>query len=471
VSTDAQENDLFLNYLLFADANSWYIGGDLSFIERNQFHTHPEGKTISIGEINCSGYYGDYYRTGSLEEFGASYNRSFHININATGSTPLPWSSVILSGEKHSKYRFKDKHNTQHLIFRDDFWFTSFNIQTELRPVRLYTDLYLSYDQEPGYRIGVGTYLPNTGYASINWQSRKYQPQFDLFWDDGVTSTEIRVNLQGITGYLRTPHLMGLYGEFRIWKNDLVRPGKNYFNCTLEPFGDQSGYHLLFTYETKNGRYVTGTRGQDVKTMAYGMKVGLPFSKITSFEGRIYSYFLSFAKRYSRKDDRLLVEIERMNWELYSRGHVEFWPFTSGLIDLIGMRRYFIVNSSGYLWRLHLGRTGRLSETWNTSFGTNLIGIWPSASIDHWRPAYLIFGKEDVQYIDIRIYRILIGALHLSLNYNKDDWTISYEFTQFFPLKVWERTSIPTEPSPEPKLKRGKEYGGGIHKITLSRLF
>jgi hypothetical protein len=204
------------------------------------------------------------------------------------------------------------------------------------------------------------------------------------------------------------------------------------------------------------------------------MKGDYRYAKATACRLTTQGLFASIGRRLSGRGSRLLAEVERLDWVGYGRGHVEFWPFTSGLLDLLGLRRYFVANTEGRLWRVHVGGAGPIGGRWNYAGGINLMDLWPSADVRHWRPVFLGFGVEDERFHKLGVSRVTAGMISASIGYSLSYWQVEYSLSQIVPLRVRQHDEPDSpDPSGSPRQDAGgiRGTGGGFHRLALRWYF
>ncbi len=113
---------------------------------------------------------------------------------------------------------------------------------------------------------------------------------------------------------------------------------------------------------------------------------------------------------WTRKDTRWLVEAEAARADASGHARIEFWPFTPGLVDLIGPSRTYRMFGECEWTRIHAARewsSGR--SRW--SAGVSWFDLTPEGSVESWRPAFLVFGRADVQEATLPYRRVQLAAV------------------------------------------------------------
>jgi len=139
-------------------------------------------------------------------------------------------------------------------------------------------------------------------------------------------------------------------------------------------------------------------------------------------------------------------------------------------MDLLGLRRYFIAQASGYLWRLHIAALKPISTHWSGGASLNLMDSHQFADLRQWRPEYLVFGVADEHDYSLRLVHVLATMASLSASYHWDSWTVTYAIHQIVPVKGWYRNPQSSQPSGTsgPASKPSPKYGGAFHQFRLS---
>ncbi len=467
-TVDAQCYDPIMGYLLSADNESWDIGGDLSSVGTSKMMRLGSEDALSDKYISALGYYSDYYRTGALERSDASFHRNFEGEIYLSNTSPVEWEFLLRNNNGHCQINFLN-HDDQILSFHDDRKETDFDIRFKPSAFVLGAGFTAGNNLSTGFYFS-GVWEPrNYGTIGALWQRRYSRPDLSAYWHD--EHAEIR--LIGVSEesklYLKTPDLGPFHSQLMLNRTKWIRNQENRINPSMEPWGGGDQYHWVLTYDNDISRISLGARGLHIDLMAYGIKLPYPFSKITAFNVDIDGLFVS--GDFDISNNRFKAELEHLHWNGMSRGHLEFWPFTSGFEELLGLRRYYHAETDGELWRLHLGIRRAFGSRWNGALGVNIVDVYPVARVEHWMPEFLLFGKADEQTHALNIRRLLAGMLHLSAKYRWHNREIKYTFSQAVPIKSWKRSdeTVETVPS-ESSAAQTRPYGGGFHKIEM-RLF
>lgn len=468
----AENPDALFGYLIAAERTTWGTGGNLGIIRPSLLEYVPDSATRRAGGLRVRGTYSDYYRTGAMESSSASFGRRFEGEGFLRGPTPLPWTIRVFSGEQRNQLSIATGAAQQKLTACSRRWTTA--VEGNLRYRFAAAGARLNWDEErrPEPTAALSLCWPRRGEILLLWQRQYPQWKADAEWHDQRAFFETTVLREGMQGWLAIRAFHPWRAEMRLGRSNWVRGDDESLTTTLEPWGYDESDHSFLSYEGRSWTALAGTRGLTVDIQAYGMKGSLPYAKITHGDLETRAYFVSFERRINARKARLLWETERLDWDGYGRGHVEFWPFTSGWADFLGLRRYFIADLSGHLWRYHAAGEGSLGRRWFWSAGLNVVDAYSSATVEHWQPEFLAFGKTDVQFHVWDVYRVLGSVVSLAVRYKPAQWEIAYEAQQVIPIKTWRhRAAGAPQPEPSGEGKKGRAYGGAWHRVSVGWSF
>jgi hypothetical protein len=148
-----------------------------------------------------------------------------------------------------------------------------------------------------------------------------------------------------------------------------------------------------------------------------------------------------------------------------SNGHVESWPFTSTIVDLLGLRYNFRSNMTYKLF--HFGTSYHYSgKHWGILFKGSFERIRPGMEAKTWEPEMLVFGVNNLNIYSID-KKYWDGA-YIGLRITKSINTLLqfvYEFNQYIPIEFNSVNSGKnTHITPEDKKNI---YGGGKHTVYI----
>jgi hypothetical protein len=465
----AENLDAVLGYLIAADQTTWGIGGNLGIIRPALLEDVPDPAAKRSGGWRARGTYGDYYRTGAMESSHASFRRWFEGEGFWQSPAPLPWTIRVAGGEQRNRLTVATGASRQSVTASSHRWTTTAGGNLRYRFIAAGARWNWDPQRRPEPAAVVSFDWRQRGELALLWQRHYPFWKVDAQWHDQRALFEIPGLREGMQGWLAIRAFHPWRVEIRLSRYNWVRGDEESLTTTLEPWGHDASDHAFLSFDGVGWTALAGTRGLTVDLQAYGMKGSLPYAKITHGDFETRAYFVSFERRLAARKTCLLGEVERLDWNGYGRGHTEFWPFTSGWVDLLGLRRYFITELSGHLWRYHAAGNGTLGRSWFWGAGLNIVDAYSSASVEHWRPEFLTFGKTDDQLHVWDLYRVLGGALSLAVRYKPAHWEIAYQAQQVIPIKTW-RHRAAGAPSPEPsggEQKKGRAYGGAWHRVSV----
>jgi hypothetical protein len=163
-------------------------------------------------------------------------------------------------------------------------------------------------------------------------------------------------------------------------------------------------------------------------------------------------------------------EVEFIKISVEGRGHIETWPFTPTLIDLLGQRLYFRLNGEAKVFRLGFEYHGSLFSFLSSKSDLDYLSIQPSGEAITWNPVFLVFGIRNLKEYLLSYERINSLFLKITFSRKFKNLSFGYYFSQFIPIYIKKREinkGTSNEDTPTDLLK--KSTGGGrAHMISLS---
>jgi hypothetical protein len=130
--------------------------------------------------------------------------------------------------------------------------------------------------------------------------------------------------------------------------------------------------------------------------------------------GRIWLRSWLFAAQLgSASRTRGVMEFELAQAVLNARGEVESWPFTSGLVALLGVRRVGYATAAAQWSRWHAGLECHPRSWLGVSGGLNAYDIRPTGTLESWQPILFVLGRTDDRVDRLTIERAQLGAISL----------------------------------------------------------
>lgn len=117
-------------------------------------------------------------------------------------------------------------------------------------------------------------------------------------------------------------------------------------------------------------------------------------------------------------------------------GHVEGWPFTATLVDLLGLRSNFKAKADVVLWLAQGSGRFALPKKIALHSAVDIFRIYPQLSWMDWRPSYYLFGMTDIHRYEDRYRRVDAGRAQLDLTVPIGRFMLEYSISQLFPIKL-----------------------------------
>ncbi len=432
----------------------------------------PVNDSAYIG-VTFSGKYCDWYRTGGMEQANASFSRQFSSSAWMIYPKPVPWR---LSAERFTSFtRLNPKlsGNPGSLRSIDDGTGMSLKVQplSYLQVQSQFRSNHRDYD-DLGFSLRGS--VPRYGSAIIGWSRLTDRSAIALEWEGNPAAVDLHVLQEGMTAGLITSKRFGFQVAAEGRKANLIRSEENPTTPTYSPWGSLESYRLAMTHYDRSRSVTVGVRGWKMNAMAYGMQYDLTFSKLTYLDFQHHGAFGSYHYR-TNCGSEVDFGAEYMHFEGYSRGHVEFYPFVSGWVWLLGSRRLYIADAAGYLWHYRFSAQKSLKlPRLRYGLAVDFYDVCLDGYYSDWRPAFLVFGVADFQSGRIALQRAQLGKLTFSISESfETGFSFRYEFQQLFPIHTTNRaspTGIATGPSKSTSATT-RSYGGAIHTLTLSQTF
>lgn len=468
-----QELDPLFGYVLSTDEGSWRMGGDLSGIRPARLDLPGDGEAGHRWGLSLSGIYSGYFRKSALETTDGMSRRRFNGSAFVNGGGTIDWDARAQTGERCWQIGLVEEQYDLEVDAAYAGWATSVEARMAREPVVLSLGLQTSPDNPCEPAIAAGADLRRYGTVGAVWTRRYLSPRVDFYWHEEQGHVLLNGLLDESSAWMRSPQIGPFRAELLLGYNEWFPASKKGLETTVDPKGYEGTYHGFLAMGSEPWRWIVGTRGRDLDIEARGMKGDFDYAKVTACRLVTRGLFAALDHRSSEAGRRLLAEVEHLEWSGLGRGHLEFWPFTSGLIDLLGLRRRFEAHTEGVIWRLHLAGAGSLGKRWAYAAGLNLVDIRPSADLDHWRPAWVVVGhKEDEHIHRLSIRHIVAGVVSLSMTYRVSYWQAEYSLSQAVPLRIKRHPQADAQvPPDDPAETESRSSGGGFHRLSLRWCF
>ena len=430
------------------------------------------------GGVRFHSEYEDYYREGGMETRGASFARTF------AAESFLRWQRgvlkrITLAGANQYRRIWSGNADPPWEIINTN----SQNDATatiELQYCSLFGAVGVRSYSLPKNRTtplaGINIAFPRWLDAAAQWEQLYLSERLDGSRGNDRASILFSGDGEQTSARLITSEKCGFAIDASYSRSIWMRRNRDTPDAELTPWGDEQHYRINVSHLSKLFRIAAFAHGNWLDWQMYGMKYGLPFAKVTYCEYKRECYGIEWSS-FDRHtgNNTLNLSLERGWSSFYGRGHVEFWPFTSGLIDLLGLRRYFIGSASNNYWLATFSNPYQITPHWRLRSFLTLIDTHQSGEFEHWKPVFLVFGKTDVRTSGFAVERLIAGAVTIRSDWQGGDWALSYQFSQFFPIRNWKiDPSKPYEgakPSSDFSVAGRFPYGGGIHRITFSKYY
>ncbi len=448
--------------------STFLSGGTNSLTEISLPTASPIDTLDGRGGVSFYGQYFDAYRSGGMEQSGASFTRTAGLSVWQSFHTPLPLSLKI--SRQNDYTRIDQSVSTEQVTYSSNYDIVSSELTVApLRFVWLKAAISGVRVTPANLAFTTGFDYPKVASFVLQWSRENQISHAYTVWDGNPAEVWLRTRTEGMAGSFTSLRWHGFRliadGTQRNWIRDTA-----YYNVpTFSPWGESVSYRAALEWQHQHFIYGLGTRGYRFNCMAYGAQDGITFSKLTALNFRQDGWFGSFTWR---EQGRKLIqsEFEYQHWAAYSRGHVEFWPFTPGWESLLGVRRYYITGADGNFWRVRVSTEQiPLDSKTTLSARCDYIDCILNGYLEHWRPAFLIFGIADLQYSVFDLQRVSGVLFDFRINRKISRFALEYEFLQTVPLRTQYRSEqTVTSTSPSTTSNAGPAYGGAIHTLTLS---
>jgi hypothetical protein len=205
------------------------------------------------------------------------------------------------------------------------------------------------------------------------------------------------------------------------------------------------------------------------------------YNRDHNLKGYFYNAYQVFGKLTEQKDHSEFYLSEfifhtqshiyglNLGWAegmIRNNGNLESWPFTSTMIDLLGLKYSFKSNLTYSLFRLGASYQYRTSD-FQLSIRSNFESIKPVGGARSWQPEFLAFGIKNLNVFSLS--QDSWDGMYLGLQVRKSFsalFQLSYEFHQYIPLEFG-NGGQPANSSGEETIDKSI-YGGGKHVVYLT---
>jgi hypothetical protein len=186
---------------------------------------------------------------------------------------------------------------------------------------------------------------------------------------------------------------------------------------------------------------------------------GVMFGQMASAGGEAERWLVDVSPPHLPKGFGLEMEHARVTAE--AAGHVESWPFTEPLVDLLGIRRNFRAALNLSVWRLGVRTKAALPGRMALAMAGDIYRLYPDWQFADWMPGYLVFGIADLSRYHDRYDRVDFGRIRLRAVKPVGRLRLGCEVVQFFPIEVKKQSGGASAGAPAPSSGHGPRTDGG----------
>jgi hypothetical protein len=424
--------------------------------------------------IHLASTYSDIYRTGGMEQAGASFARSTDVSsIHGRRADSICWELTANLRTTRFHGDISPDDSDVDLELDNEESSGSLEARAQWKSLYLYGSLGWLGDGDP--QPGVGIRLDPIQHVSVGgvWRRHGFNLDATGLYENEPADVVVDVTSEDSRIWARVEALPWLSVEGTATRRLWIAGYKQGLTPTLLPWGDELALEGLIHLRHDPVVLSLGMRSRELDAQVYGHKGVYPFAKITALEFELHSYLMQIDYQPDANTSRYIVDAEIGSLSAFTRGHVEFWPWTEGWVDYLGLRRYFIGEGEASFQRIHARWQRQVSSALDLHVGAHGFHVTPEGDFEHWRPAFFVFGKEDEQHYSVNVERATFGQVDLGITYRHNTWELGYSFNQLFPIQVTYATEEGEgKPSGESGGgSRSATYGGGTHSLTLNYFF
>ncbi|HEY2954030.1 MAG TPA: hypothetical protein VGK89_02130 [Candidatus Eisenbacteria bacterium] len=189
---------------------------------------------------------------------------------------------------------------------------------------------------------------------------------------------------------------------------------------------------------------------------------GERFGQLNYADATLESRLVALEAR-TRRGGRWLLDAERVRARARARFVLESWPFTSTLVDLLGLRRIGRLNAEVEWHRFHAGIDRPVGAAGRAQLGLAWYDVAPAGSVESWRPLFLVFGRTDDRTDRLGFRRAQLAAVSLGGTWRLGGIESAIALEQFVFAKAFSvpvNPAAPASPSGDPAGAAGAFTGG-----------
>ncbi len=228
----------------------------------------------------------------------------------------------------------------------------------------------------------------------------------------------------------------------------------------LSPEGVHRGWRGTLSCDLGRGHEVIYRQSDmetDVEAGAY--KSGQKFGWLNYLESDLHSRVLGWSWT-PHGPWRLQTEWARSRLDGRGRAKIESWPFTSTVIDLMGIKQ-IAYGELSLDWDRVSALYTREGRDVTLSMGGAYYRITPKATLATWRPAFLVFGRTDYHFRELDVRRLHLGSLLLRGDVRLwPNGVLNLSLQQFLWVDVEKGGAIPDDDLDQPQNNDDQVWGG-----------
>lgn len=282
----------------------------------------------------------------------------------------------------------------------------------------------------------------------VNWISQEFDRNFTFSL---MSNAQFTVNWQEVK--LKENKKLSDQSDF------LFRPG-----------GDISSFSIRLNLNLLTGLQVYySQKSTQLKGTGDFYYLNQKFGKVTSMR-IMEERRLSGISFDIREKHQFSSEVEMIRISGGGKGHLETWPFTPTLIDLLGQRLNFRLSGAAEILRLGLEYHSPELRSFSLRSSVDYLRIRPLGRATTWNPVFLTFGIKNLKKYVLESQRVDVLFLKLALSHKFRNLLLDCNFYQFIPIhrkttRIIQEDSNQNTPIDVPRRSTG---GGRTVMFSLS---
>ena len=317
--------------------------------------------------------------------------------------------------------------------------------------------------------------------AQASWREARIPEAFssDLYGEPLAASLNLRSEQRRLDGRLALGGRIAVEGSVARTRYAPITPRTTLPRYEIAPTGtgalDQASAEIRITRGL--AALTRWTRGS-LDVAGDAVWGGERFGRLSYARADLESYLFA-VEAHARGGARWVLDAERARARGRARLVLETWPFTSTLVDLLGLRRIGRVTAEAQWHRLHAGLDRPLGAAGRAQLGVAWYDVEPDASAESWRPVFLAFGKTDDRVDALGVRRAQLASVSLGGALRLGGMEGALALEQFVFARAFRTPPAPVESGNSQAAadaapggaKPGGWPGGTRIELTLSRRF